>query len=314
MYNQQFNQKFVGSTSVGQNQSKGYSNIILNQTNILSSDPTNSTLVYNFPNSVSFPNHEISVQSISMYYSWVNISNSPSLNNNNFTYTWTDAVSTLTYTVTIPNGIYELADINNYLQFVMINNGHYLINSSGQNVYYAELIVNVNKYSFDINTFPVPTSLPSGWVTPVANPATGALAFTSFPLVAINPIITLPATNNFYKIMGYTAGFVTTNTAPLNYSVSSSISPQIQPNPTLFLSCTNINNIYATPTSIIYSITPTVSIASQIVDKLPEYAWNNISGTTSNLTFTFRGNNQSIISIIDPNMTISLIIREKSLV
>ena len=47
--------------------------IILNSTNVVSGT-NNSTLQYNFPNSVTFDNHEIAVHSINMYYSWCNIS------------------------------------------------------------------------------------------------------------------------------------------------------------------------------------------------------------------------------------------------
>ena len=42
--------------------------IVLNSTNIVGSG--NNQLVYTFPNSVSFPNHLIAVQSVNMYYSW----------------------------------------------------------------------------------------------------------------------------------------------------------------------------------------------------------------------------------------------------
>ena len=109
--------------------------IVLNSTNIVSGS-NNSSLTYRFPNSVTFDDHQIAVQSVSMYYSWANI-NSTTLKNNAFSYSWTIAGSTTTYNVTIPSGLYEISDINNYLQFVFIQNGHYLINTLSQNVYYA---------------------------------------------------------------------------------------------------------------------------------------------------------------------------------
>ena len=58
--------------------------IVLNQSNIVP-DGNNNTLVYKFPNSVSFPNHEIAVQSVNMFYSWTNINSAP-LANQNFSY------------------------------------------------------------------------------------------------------------------------------------------------------------------------------------------------------------------------------------
>jgi len=50
------------------------STIVLNQNNLINNE--NNTFVYKFPNSVQFPNHQIAVQSISMYYSWTNINTS----------------------------------------------------------------------------------------------------------------------------------------------------------------------------------------------------------------------------------------------
>ena len=147
--------------------------IVLNQTNILAGS-NNSTLVYNFPTSVRFDNHQIAVQSVNMYYSWTNI-NSTSLKNNTFTYTWVVAGTTTSYTVTIPNGLYEISDINSFLQYTFIQRGQYLINTTGQYVYYAEFLVNPNTYSVNIITYPVPTSLPTGWTLPVANAQTGAM-------------------------------------------------------------------------------------------------------------------------------------------
>ena len=122
--------------------------IVLNSSNILAGS-NNSTLVYNFPNSVTFDTHQIAVQSVSMYYSWTNINNI-TLQNNVFTYTWVVAGATTTYTVTIPTGLYEISDINSYLQFVFIQNGHYLINATGKYIYYAEFLVNPSQYSINI--------------------------------------------------------------------------------------------------------------------------------------------------------------------
>lgn len=301
-------QNFKSTTAVSQNTGKGASTLILNQNNLVASDSTNSSFVYNFPSSVSFPNHKIAVQSITMYYSWVNIS--AALGNNTFSYNWIVAGVPTTFTITIPDSLMEISDINNLLQFTMIKNGHYLIDSASQNVYYAEFLVNVNLYSVDINTFPVPTALPIGWSVPVANPATGAVAWGTFPASKFNPIITLPA--NFNLIMGYVANFATIQNIGVgtNLSYHSSVSPQVQPNPTLFFSCNFVNNIYSNPNTIMYSITPSVAIGQQIIEKPPEFSWNNIVGTTASLSFNFRGKDQSFVKIIDPNMSIVLIIKE----
>jgi hypothetical protein len=283
--------------------------IVLNQSNIVQ-DGQNNKLVYSFPNSVAFPHHEIAVQSINMYYAWANVNNSP-LNNYLFTYTWVAGTTSTTYNVSIPSGLYELADINSYFQYICIKNGTYLINSSGQNVYYAELIINPTRYAVQVNTFPVPTSLPSGWTAPVADPASGTAGWVGFPTQTFNPQLTFPA--NFNQLIGFTAGFQTSlNTGVgTNLSYLSSTAPQIQPNSSIYISISNILNKYAVPNSIIYSLSPAVAFGEQINEYPPQFAWNKLlPGTYNELRLTFLGIDKNPIQILDPNMTIVLVIRD----
>ena len=236
--------------------------IVLNQSNIVA-DGNNNTLVYKFPNSVSFPNHEIAIQNITMYYAWENINAYP-LSNNTFSYTWVVGTTSTTYSITIPSGLYEVADLNNYLQYIFIQNGTYLINSTGQNVYYAEFLVNPNRYAVQINTFPVPTSLPSGWTAPVASPSAGTAGWVGFPTTTFNPQITIP--NNLNKILGFTSPvpFQTSLNSGVgtNLSYVSNTAPQVQPNSSIYFSISNIANKYAIPNSIIYSLSPAVPLAN----------------------------------------------------
>lgn len=285
------------------------STIVLNSSNIVSGS-NNSSLIYNFPNSVKFSNHQIAVQSVSLYYSWTNINATP-LQNNTFTYVWRVGVTNTTYTITIPDGLYEIADINAFLQFRMIMNGTYLINSSSQNVYYAEFIVNPNTYAINIITYPVPTTLPSGWTAPTANIATGAAAFVGFPSTTFNPIITLPS--NFNLIMGYAAGFATLPNLGVGtiLTYTSSVAPQISPNPNALVSVSNISNIYASPSSIIYNITPDVGFGELIKSQPSEYAFNNlIKGTINSLLVRLIGQDGNALNILDNNIVILLLIRE----
>jgi len=284
--------------------------IVLNQSNIVN-DGNNNSLVYKFPNTVSFPNHEIAVQNITMYYSWENINASP-LSNNTFSYKWTTGGTTLSFPVVIPDGLYEVSDLNYYLQYTFIKNGHYLINA-GKNVYYAEFLVNPTKYAVQINTFPVPTSLPSGYTAPTANAASGSLAWQGYPTTTFNPEITIP--DNFSKILGFTSPspFITEINVGggTNKSYTSNVSPQVQPNSSAYISISNIQNKYSTPSSIIYSITPNVAFGTQIVDSPSQFAFNKlISGTYSEIRLQILGIDFQPLKIRDPNMTIILVIRD----
>jgi hypothetical protein len=274
--------------------------IVLNSTNIVGAN--NNTLIYNFPNSVDLTGCEIAVSNITMYYSWDNI-NGTTLQNNVFQYVWDVAGIPTTFQVVIPDGLYEIADINAYLQFVFIQNGHYLVNNTGQNVYYAEIIINPTQYSIQLNTFAVPTALPALWT----NPAGLVLPVTTF-----NPSVIFPA--NFNQIVGYTAGF----TSSLNVgggntlSYLSTVAPQVQPNSAVLISINGIDNKYANPSSIIYSVAPNVGLGELIVEKPAQFNFNRmLSGTYSQLRVQILGTNLAPITIRDPNMTIILVIRDQ---
>lgn len=292
--------------------------IVLTSADVASTD--NNSFVYNFPNSVILKDKFIAVSSVTMYYSWFNILSS--YQNNTFSYTWTVGTTTTTYNVVIPDGLYNVSDLNAYLQWVMINNGTYLINNVGDNVYYAEFLVNPNRYAIQINTFLVPTSLPTGWSVPSG--------FAGYPTTSFNPVITLPS--KFNEIVGYTAGFSTNNNVGNAYvppsasksnnyvskeangtlSYLSNTYPNVQPNSSIFLAISNINNPYSQPSSIIYSITPTVAIGEQVIERPPNFMWNKmIDGTYNQLRVQFLGLNKQPIPLADPNLTIILTIRDK---
>jgi hypothetical protein len=293
--------------------------IVFSQNNIVN-DGQNNKLVYKFPNSVVLKDKYIAVSSISMYYSWFNITST--FVNNIITYTWTVAAVTTTYTILIPDGLYEIRDINSYCQFVMIQNGHYWISPAGDNVYPFEIIVNPNRYAIQLNTFYVPTATPPLYTTPTN--------FAGWPSTAQNSVVTFPANINI--IFGYPAGFASvanigggtvfppataaTNYATINgantISYLSNTSPQVQPNNTVLFSLSNISNPYSQPSSIIYSLNPSVDIGEQIFETPPNFMWNKmIDGTYNELRLTFLGNDLQPLRLADPNMTILLTIRDR---
>jgi len=291
--------------------------IVLTASNVEGND--NNTFVYNFPNSVILKDKYIAVSSITMYYCWFNIRSS--YNNNTFTYSWTVGGVSTNYNVILPDGLYEIADINSYLQWTMIENGHYLIDTAGDNVYYAELVVNPTRNKVQLNTYQVPTSLPTGFTQPTG--------FAGYPTQTFNPIITFTA--EFNKIVGYTAGFASNPNINGAYipptgnnnnnwvakedqklSYLSNLIANVQPNSSIFMGISNINNPYSQPSSIIYSVVPNVAIGQQITERPPNFMWNKmIDGTYNQLRVQFLGLDKSPIPLTDPNLTIMLVIRDK---
>jgi len=293
--------------------------LVFNQSNLVN-DGQNNKLVYKFPNSVVLKDKYVAVSSISMFYSWFNITTG--FSNNIITYTWTALGVTTTYTVVIPDGLYEIPELNNFFQFTMIQNGTYWITSTGSNVYPFEILVNPTRYAIQLNTYLVPSALPVGASVP-GN-------FPGWPTIPQNPVITFPASFNI--IVGFPAGFVSnanlnnayvppSPSAATNYasktaagtlSYLSNVAPQVQPNNTVLLSLSNINNPYTQPSSIIYSLNPAVAVGEQIYQTPPNFMWNRmIDGTYNELRLTFLGNNLQPLPIADPNMTILLTIRDR---
>lgn len=288
--------------------------IVINSTNLVL-DGENNKFVYKFPNSVLFKNNSIAVSSISMYYSWFNITNA--YGNNTFSYTWTNAGVTTVYTVVIPDGLYEVDQLNALLQFNMITQGQYLIDANGDFVYYAEILVNSSRYAIQINTFLVPTALPATYTMPVG--------FAGFPTIAQNPVITLPSYIN--QVFGYVSGFTTNANVgnayvpPVSNYVSklsngtlsyiSTLAPNVQPNSSVLLSISNVNNPYAQPSSIIYALSPSGAPGSLITDKPPNYCWNKlVDGSYNELRMTFLGTNLQPLRLNDSQVTILLSIKD----
>ena len=292
--------------------------LILNSTNLVA-DGNNNRLVYNFPNSVKFTDSYVALSSLQMFYSWNNIS--VALGNTSLQYVWFDAggVGT-TYTIDIAPGIYEISTLNQLLQYEFIANGHYLVNSIGDYIYYAEFTLNPTRYAVQINTYMFPLALPAGYTNPAAIP---------FPRTVLsNPQIILPA--NINEIFGYIAGFTTSNnlnntignvpttayqeknqtTGTISYL--STTSPNVQPNSSLLINLSNVDNSYSSPTGIIYTVVPSVGIGEIINEKPPQFIWNKLlQGTYNQLQLTILGSNNSAITIGDPSMTFVLVIAEK---
>lgn len=290
--------------------------LILNTYNLIN-DGYNNKLVYKFPSSVKFDNSYIALAQCNIYYSWYNISSD--YQNNIIQYKWVNNIGTqTTYTITIPDGLYEIQTLNQLLQFEFIKNGHYLVNASGENVYYAEFIVNPSRYAVQINTYLVPTSLPLNFTNP---------AGLVFPNTTFNPSIILPS--NVNKILGFVVNFTSdinlnnSYVAPVgsqyisklgNGTISyiSTQAPNVQPNSSIIVTLSNINNDLANPVGSCYSIIPSgVAIGEVINEKPSEFIFNKlVNGVYNQITVTLLGSDLNQIKINDPAMSFTFVIKE----
>jgi hypothetical protein len=293
--------------------------IVMNQTHLVQ-DGSNNKLVYKFPSSVVLKDKYIAVSSVSMFYSWYNITAAAA--NNVIKYTLIVGSNPMEFTITIPDGIWDIKALNSFFQYSMIQNGTYFIFGSS-NIYPFDISVNTNRYAIQLNTYIIPPTLPAGYTTPPN--------FPGLPTYYFNAQVQFPG--GFNKIVGYPEDFISLQnannlqqfpppTASTNYasktaegtiSYLSNTAPQVQPNSSVLFSLSNINNPYSQPSSIIYSLNSTVGIGEIISDKPPNFMWNKmIEGTYSELRLTFLGPDLQPLYINDPNMTILLTIRDKN--
>ena len=96
----------------------------------------------------------------------------------------------------------------------MISNGYYLINSTGQYVYYYTIQYNTYQYGNQVLAYAVPTSLPTGKTAP-SN-------WAGYPTVSRTPYITVTS-NNFGTFLGFTAGNYPAAGTTSSFSANSSI-------------------------------------------------------------------------------------------
>jgi len=290
--------------------------LILNSRNI-KANSGNSIFVYDFPRgSFMVKDDYIAVAEISMYWSAFNITSA--YRNNQFSYTWVDGS---VHQVIFPDGYYEVSQINEYLQFKMIQNGHYLLTSAGDFVYLLELVINASQYAVQINNYVISTTIATAntWTLP-ASP-TWAL-----PTNPILPYITIPSTNEFGLLIGYTAGQypagTITGTPPAQVqtpaftsaqSELSDLAPQITPYSSVLVFCSLVNNTAVVPSQLLFSFTPTdAGFGTLQTFKTYEFAWNKCSdGAYPQFTIEFRDQLGRALVFEDPNTLITLVLKNR---
>ena len=277
--------------------------VIFNSSNVVN-DGTNSRYVYNFPQggfSIS-DSDKIGLCNASIYYS--NFSITQYYNNNLFKYYWYDANGiTTAYDVLLPDSNMSIQDINSYFQYVMISNNHYLINETGQYVYYLEFIENSQRYAFQFNAYPLPTELPTGWTAPTG--------FT-FPTQKRTPQIDILNYNNFYKLIGFSPNLYPPTSLSTSYSVLSDLTPQISPVNSYVLLLSVLNSPTSIPSTILYSLPITAQFGGLIEYKASEVLYvDTLKGNFTSLTLDILDQNLNRVYLKDNDILITIAIKSK---
>lgn len=282
-------------------------NVLINSTNVASAN--NNIYNYQFKTgSVEIPeDSEAMITSFQIPYSWYNITSK--YGNNKLKYFWPVLTNTyLEYTVTIPDGFYTQTTFNAYMQSWIIENKLYIIDGSGNNVYYFSWLANSTAYANQLILKPVPLSLPAGHTAPAS--------FPGFPTASRTPYIEI-LNNNFTKYSGLSVGTypATPVSQTTNYNVLSNV-PNTTPVNSLILRCSLVNNGTSNSSDIIDAFSIGSSAISTFGSNLSwqsgiEKFVNITSGRFNSITLSIVDQNLNSVDILDNNLLISLLIRKK---
>lgn len=271
--------------------------IPINQTNAVSGQ--SNTFVYNFPSgSQTFRDRKCAIANAIIPYTWYNISSE--YGNNSLSLIFPTGATTDTISITIPDSFYTISQLNSYLQFVMQSNGYYLVDGT-QNVYYLEIVANVNTGLAQLNCYDVPTTL--GTLT---NPAAWVLPTTA------NQVPQLVVSNaKFGELIGFSvATFPDDPTQATTYSVQSSFMPQISPVSSIFVCLSCVNNVLSSPNNIVGVVPINATFGGQIIYQPPELLWVKcLDGTLTSITLTLYDQNMRRIVFTDTNLTANILIQ-----
>jgi len=264
------------------------SNAVPNQPNIFK---------YDFPTgSQTFRDRKICIANMIIPYSWYNISST--YGNNTLSLIFPTDNTTDTINITIPNGFYTIAQLNSYLQSVMIDNNYYLVNGS-TNEYYLEIVANSNTGLAQLNCYQVPTTTSytnPGWVLPTTADQVPQLVVSN---------------SAFGDLIGFTnATYPATPTQATTYSVQSSYTPQISPVNSIYVCLSCVDNILSSPNNIVGVIPINNTYGAQITFSPPEFIWlKALDGTVSSITLSLFDQNMRPIPLTDLSLSANILIR-----
>lgn len=293
-------------------------NIILNKNNIVNKG--NNKMVYNFPSDVTFNEGDtVALSHLNIYFSWFNIT--ANYNNNFFQYKWFDMNGDLTVVVdvTIPDGFYSINDLYEYIQSVMVKNGHFLETLDGANyIYFIEFITNPTYYSTEIRLSSVSTMMDFG---------AGLASYTEFckvpttwavPTSYKTPEIIIPTTNRFGDVLGFNPQTITQDLTIQpskndKYSFLNDFSPNMLFASSYIMTCSLVDNDLGSPNNVLYSFTipPNVGFGD-LITTASDLIWSKIKpGRYRHITIQIYDQDFNPLEIIDGNMLLVLSISRK---
>lgn len=244
---------------------------------------------------LNLQDRKIGLKKLNLYYSWPNINNATTVQ-----IAWRIGASYNTFNWTLPaKSNYKSATVlNQALQSFCINNGLYLKNATGDNVYFLEIESNEVSYKIDLNLFLVPTSLPVGYTAP-SN-------FVGYPSVSVTPRFTIPSGSELSNLIGFAAQLYDGNTAAASYS--STYVPQFNPVSCIFVCC-NVakNDVPINGSTVIQAFTSRGAEYGSMIEVAPsQISYYDVDSNSNNLEITLYDQNFNQLYVQDPQLTVHL--------
>lgn len=277
--------------------------IVISSENLIPN--TDNSFLYSFPNTTDLSNYECSIGQGFLYYSWYNIS--ASLNNNTFQLRVPTGASYNDYTIILPDGAYNVSTLNSYLQFWFIENDLYITNdTTGENLYYASFQLSSQSYQILFISTSIPTSTPTGYTN-------HGITWPTSSNQAIQ--LTVLSGNNFKDFLGFSPG-----TYPPSSTISGSIytygsdfTPNVNSINTIQIRLSCLYNKLSSNTQLLHVFNNKGANIGELIDISPnEYNFINCQGSPKDIILSFYTTEGKPLQLLDKNITITLLFREKN--
>ena len=286
----------------------------------------NSTYTFKFPaGSIQMEEgDQVALNNLSMYYSWPSIS--ASFSNNAFSYTFPNSSGVMTtFSVTIPDGFYTVDQLNSFLQYTFIANGHYMTTTSGTYVYFINMSTNSTLYAIQLDMTPIPTSADTttagsyayGWTRAGTSPTWGFPTSQQYSQLIVPSAPANQPSQSFGSIIGFSGNtYPSSSTVPvagLAYAKTSDLTPQVSPTSSVIVLCSLVSNKYNNPDSAIYSFGMNVTYGSQInIDPSAKTFVDARVAKFNEVSITFVDQDYKPLKIKDTNLLVQLVIMKKN--